>query len=142
MSMRLRMMMLAVLLPAMAHAADVSVSKSWIRFLLPSLPAAGYMVLQNNGNSPEILTSAQSPACSSLMLHESKDDSGMAMMMAVPSIVIPAHGTISFTPGGYHLMCMDPKMKPGDEIPVTLTLQSGAEINFSAKVYGATAAPP
>jgi copper(I)-binding protein len=135
------MMMLAALLPAMAHAADVSVSKPWIRYLLPSLPAAGYMVLQNNGDNNETLTGAASPACGSLMLHESEDNSGMAMMMDVPSVVIPAHGTMTFAPGGYHLMCMNPRMKVGDNIPVTLTLKSGATVNFSAKVYGAATAP-
>ncbi|MDD2795661.1 copper chaperone PCu(A)C [Acidocella sp.] len=138
--MRLRAIMLAAALPVMAHA-DVTVSKPWMRFLLPNIPAAGYMVLQNNGNNNEILTGAASPACSSLMLHESKDESGMAMMMDVPSVVIPAHGTVTFAPGGYHLMCMNPHMKVGDNVPVTLTLKSNVTLSFSAKVYGAVTAP-
>jgi copper(I)-binding protein len=139
--MRLNAIILAAALPVMAHAANVTVSKPWMRFLLPSIPAAGYMVLQNNGNNNEILTGASSPACSSLMLHESKDESGMAMMMDVPSVVIPAHGSVTFAPGGYHLMCMNPKMKVGDNIPVTLTLKSNVTLSFSAKVYGALTEP-
>ncbi len=132
---------LAVVLPAAAQAGNVTVSKPWMRFLLPSIPAAGYMVLQNNGDAPAALTGASSPDCGSLMLHESQDDSGMAMMMMVQSIPIPAHGSVSFAPGGYHLMCMDPKMKVGDSVPVTLTLQDGTSIVASMPVFGAQSAP-
>jgi copper(I)-binding protein len=133
--------LLAVLLPVAAQAGNVTVSKPWMRFLLPSIPAAGYMVLQNNGDAPAVLTGASSPACSSLMLHQSQDDSGMAMMMMVQNIPIPAHGSVTFAPGGYHLMCMDPKMKVGDKVPVTLTLQDGTSIAAVMPVYGAQSSP-
>jgi copper(I)-binding protein len=112
-----------------------------MRFLLPSLPASGYLVLQNNGDTAETLTGASSPACGSLMLHESEDNSGMAMMMMVPSVPIPAHGSVTFAPGGYHLMCMAPKMKIGAKVPVTLTLQPGGALTYLAPVYSATTAP-
>jgi len=139
--MRLRAVLLAVLLPTMAQAAGLSVVQPWIRFLLPSLPAAGYLVLQNDTDSDETLTGASSPACQSLMVHESKDDSGVAMMMMVPSLVIPAHGKITFAPGGYHLMCMGPKMRVGETVPVTLMLKPSGSLRFMAQVYGATTAP-
>ncbi len=112
-----------------------------MRYLLPSIPAAGYMVLQNNGDAPAVLTGASSPACGSLMLHQSQDDSGMATMMMVRRIAIPAHGSVSLAPGGYHMMCMDPKMKVGDSVPVTLTLQDGTTIAAVMPVYGAQSAP-
>jgi copper(I)-binding protein len=140
--MRIKMLtILAVLLPLAAQAGDVTVSQPWMRFLLPSLPASGYMVLQNHGDAAETLTGAASPACGSLMLHESEDNSGMAMMMMVPSVPIPAHGSVTFAPGGYHLMCMGPKMKVGDKVPVTLTLQPGGTLTYVAPVYSATTAP-
>jgi copper(I)-binding protein len=132
---------LAALLPLAAQAGDVSVSQPWMRFLLPSLPASGYMVVQNNGDTIETLTGASSPACGSLMLHESQDQSGMAMMMMVPSLDIPAHGSVTFAPGGYHLMCMKPAMKIGDKVQVTLMLKQGGDVVFTAPVYGATTAP-
>jgi copper(I)-binding protein len=132
---------LALLLPAAAQAGDVTVAKPWMRYLLPSIPAAGYMVLQNNGDAPAVLTGASSPACGSLMLHQSQDDSGMATMMMVRRIAIPAHGSVSLAPGGYHMMCMDPKMKVGDSVPVTLTLQDGTTIAAVMPVYGAQSAP-
>ena len=128
-------------LTAGAAPAGVTVQKPWIRYLLPSIPAAGYMVLTNSGNSDAVLTQAASPACGMLMLHKSEDDSGMAMMMDVPNVTVPAHGSVTFAPGGFHLMCMQPSMKIGDKIPVTLTFQDGSTLATVMPVYGAQNAP-
>jgi copper(I)-binding protein len=126
---------------AWADAPSVTAQKPWMRYLLPSIPAAGYMVLQNNGAADAVLTAASSPSCGMLMLHQSQDESGMAMMMDVGTITIPAHGSISFAPGGYHLMCMAPNMKPGGTVTMVLTFQGGAKLDVSAPVYGAQGAP-
>jgi copper(I)-binding protein len=115
--------------------------RAWIRYLLPSIPAAGYMVLANTGDDDVVLSKAASPACGMLMLHKSQDDSGMAMMMDLQSVTIPAHGSVTFAPGGYHLMCMQPSMKIGEKIPVVLTFQDGATLATTMSVYGAQNAP-
>ena len=133
--------MLALLCPAVAQAADVTASKPWMRYLLPSLPAAGYVMLRNAGDAEQTITAATSPACGSLMLHDSQDNGGTAMMMDVPSITVPAGGSVALSPGGYHLMCMQPKMKAGDTVTITLTLQPQGALSFSAPVYGAASAP-
>jgi copper(I)-binding protein len=131
------------LLPGFAGAAgpDVVISHGWMRYLLPSLPAAGYMTVENNGDADVVIAGAASPACGMLMLHKSQDDSGMAMMMDVPSVTVPAHGSVNFAPGGYHLMCMSPVMKVGDKVAVTLTLQGGGSIATTVPVYGAQDGP-
>lgn len=126
---------------APAAAPGVTVEKPWLRFLLPSLPAAAYMTLHNTGDADVVLTAAASPACGMLMLHESKDDSGMSMMMDVSTITIQAHGAVTLAPGGYHLMCMQPKMKVGDIVHLTLTFADGAKIATTAEVYGAQSGP-
>lgn len=133
----------ALLLPLMATAASPSVraEKPWMRYLLPNLPAAGYMVLQNAGSGAVVLTGAASPACSTLMLHQSQDDSGMSMMMDVQNVTIPPQGSVSFAPGGFHLMCMQPKMKIGGKIPVTLQFQDGSSLDIVMQVYGPQGAP-
>jgi copper(I)-binding protein len=130
-------------MPPLAQAASpaVTVTKPWMRYLLPSLPAAGYMTLTNSGNTDAVLTGAASPACGMLMLHKSQDDSGMAMMMDMQTITIPANGSVTFAPGGYHLMCMQPKMKIGDKLPLTLSFQDGSSLAATMPVYGAQNAP-
>jgi copper(I)-binding protein len=132
---------LATLLPGLAVAQSVTVQKPWMRYLLPSIPAAGYMTLQNSGSAPVVVTGASSPACGMLMLHKSEDSSGMAMMMDVPNITIPPHASQTLAPGGYHLMCMQPNMKIGENVPITLTFQNGGSVSASLPVYGAQGSP-
>jgi len=112
-----------------------------MRYLLPNIPAAGYMTLRNTGSAPVTFTGASSSACGMLMLHKSEDDSGMEMMMDVPNITIPAHGSQTFAPGGYHLMCMQPHMKIGETVPVTLNFQGTSSLSATLPVYGAQGAP-
>lgn len=121
---------------------DVHAQNPWFRYLLPNLPAAGYMVLQNTGSGTAILTGASSPDCGSLMLHQSQEESGMSSMNMVSDITVPAHGSVAFAAGGYHLMCMQPKLKVGEKIPFALHFKDGSVLLLIAPVYGATSAPP
>ena len=132
------------LLPMQAFAGsatDVTVQQQWVRYLLPSIPAGGYLVLVNNSNMPATLTGASSPACASLMLHESMNMGGTAMMMPVQNVQVPAHGQAELVQGGYHLMCMSPKMKVGGTVAITLEFADGSTLDVSAPVYGAGGAP-
>jgi len=95
----------------------------------------------NNSDNPATLTGASSLACSSLMLHQSMNMGGTSMMMPVASVPVPAHGQAELVEGGYHLMCMDPKMKVGESIAITLTFGDGSSRIVAAPVYGATGAP-
>jgi copper(I)-binding protein len=139
--MRKLVMVLAALAVGAAAPEGVTVRKPWMRYLLPNIPAGGYMVLQNTSGSDAVITGASSPACGSLMLHESQDTSGMSMMMDVPSVTVPAHGQVAFSPGGYHLMCMQPHMQPGQTIAVTLSFKDGATMLVTMPVYGASGQP-
>lgn len=130
-------------LPVLGHAGsppDVTASKPWMRYLLPSIPAGGYVVLNNFGDTDAVVTAA-SPACGMLMLHQSQDSSGTSMMMDVSSVTVPAHGSVSFAPGGYHLMCVQPSMHIGQDVPVRLTFKDGSTLPLTMPVYGATGSP-
>jgi copper(I)-binding protein len=122
---------------ATASAADLTVTNAWFRALPSGLPAGGYFSLNNSGVSPVILTGAESPACGMLMLHQSMESGGMSRMDDVRSVSVPAGGSISFAPGGYHLMCTKPTtaMTPGKTVTVTLIFGNGArtEANFAVK---------
>jgi copper(I)-binding protein len=139
--MRNTILVVAALALGAATPAGVTVQKPWMRYLLPNLPAGGYMVLQNSSGTDAVITGASAPACGSLMLHESEDSSGMSMMMMVPSVTVPAHGQVAFAPGGYHLMCMQPHMKTGQSIAVTLTFKDGSTLQVAMPVYGAAGQP-
>jgi len=128
--------------PAPAPApASISVSGGWFRYLLAQIPAGGFMTLHNAGDAPAVLTGASSPACGSLMLHETKSGGGTDRMVEVRRVTVPAHGTLRFAPGGYHLMCMQPRMHTKEAVPVTLTFHDGRRITASFTVFGANGAP-
>ena len=128
----------AASLPACAASPPIAITDGWFRSLPGSIPAGGYFVLQNNGDKPATLSGAQSPACGMLMLHKSENMSGMEQMDDVRKIDIPAHGTLKFAPGGYHLMCMQPAMKIGGRIPVTLQFADGTTVTSAFAVKNAT----
>jgi len=121
------------------QAAEVSVTNAWIRALPAHLPAGGYFTLNNLGKSEVTLTGASSPVCGMLMLHKSSEANGMASMSDMDSIAVPAGGSITFAPGGYHLMCMEPAaaLKPGAKALVTLQFSDGTKTTTAFLVKNA-----
>jgi len=120
-----------------AQAGGITVSDAWMRALPASVPSGGYFALRNGTAKPVTLTTAQSPACGMLMLHKSSGMAGMSSMDDVSDLVVPAGGTVKFSPGGYHLMCMQAKLKPGQPVPVTLNFQDGAKVTATFAVRNA-----
>ena len=117
--------------PAQAPAAvqaSIMVTDAWFRNLPGALPAGGYFTAKNIGTRDIAITGAKSDACGMLMLHRSSDKGGMSGMDMVTKVEIPAGGTLSFAPAGYHLMCENPKMKIGAKVPVVLTLSDGTSV--------------
>ncbi len=73
------------------------------------------------------------------MPHQSLVENNTAQMKMVHNIAVPAHGAVTFRPGGYHLMCMSPAaaITPGQSVPVTLQFQDGSALIVTFPVYGA-----
>lgn len=113
----------------MAQAAGhVMVDNAWIREAPPGAAAmAGYMTLMNKGDAPRTLVGASSPAFGNVMLHRTVIEGGMAKMVHQMAIEIPANGTVTFEPNGYHLMLVKSKLqlKAGDKVDITLKLKNG-----------------
>lgn len=124
---------------ARAAAPDVTVSGGRMQVLLPSRPAAGYFTLDNHGAKPLVLSGASAPDCQSLMLHQSTTKGGMSSMAMVATVPVPPHGSLSFAPGGYHLMCMQPSgpllAHKGTET-VTLRFADGSTVTAPFAIQG------
>ncbi len=133
-------LVLATITGAAAQALDgVTLSGQWFRFIMSSRPAAGYFTLANSSATSQTLTGASSPACGMLMLHKSVRKNGTESMVMVPSVAVPAHGSVKFAPGGYHLMCMKPtaEMQHGKTVPVTLKFAGGNSLEAEFPVRNA-----
>jgi periplasmic copper chaperone A len=135
------LVLLAIVPDASAQVrGGLQLKGQWFRFIMSSLPAAGYFTLQNRSPTAKRLTGASSPACGMLMLHKSVRKNGTESMVMVPSVAVPGHGSVRFAPGGYHLMCMNPAtaMRPGKTVPVTLKFAGGATLTAPFPVRNAT----
>jgi len=91
----------------------------WVREAPPTAKVlAAYLQLHNHGDAARTLVSVESPAFKRVELHRSEEKNGMATMVRVTKIVIPAHGKVSFEPGSLHIMLIDPlaRLKSGDTV--------------------------
>lgn len=127
-----------VLLAACQPAAqDVTVAKAWVRLAaVPANPSAAYFTL-NGGARDETLTGVATGSAARAEMHESMNQGGTMSMMPVKLVAIRAGGTVSFAPGGKHVMLFGLKpVKPGDTIPLSLSFASGRTVVTQAKVVG------
>ncbi len=109
-----------------------------MRLVIKDRPAAGYFTLHNGSGREIVLTGVASNVCGMLMLHQSTRDNGVDKMFAVKSVTMPAHGRLSFAPGGYHLMCISPgrDMVIGRSVQVTLQFADTRTITVQFPVRG------
>jgi copper(I)-binding protein len=126
---------------AQAKPGPITATDAWFRYLLPQIPAGGFVTLHNAGPDPVTLTGVETPACGMAMLHKSVTRSGVERMEMIGTITVPAHGSFRFSPGAYHIMCMQPTMKPGETVIVSLSFQNAPRLAVPFDVYGADGKP-
>lgn len=125
---------------ASAAEQGVTLENPWMRIVILPRPAAGFFILSNSSDHVDQIIGAFSPACGTLMLHQSISQGGTDQMVMIKSVTVPAHGSVGFAPGGYHLMCtsLAPDVKVGSSIPVTLKFGDGGTLSADFPVRGAT----
>lgn len=99
--------------------------------------SAAYMVIENTGGADK-LVSASADVAGVTEIHETKDmgNGVMGMQPVQGGLDVPANGSVTLKPGGYHIMLMKLKqdLTPGQTIKLTLTFQSGKEIALDVPV--------
>lgn len=123
--------------PSSVAAPDgVSVQSCWIRALPNRLPAAGYFQLQNAGAQDVKLIGAQAEGFGKVMLHTHKESNGMASMVHVDEVVVPAGGSIEFAPRGHHVMLeqADFDLEVGTQRPIVLWFEGPAALTAQCAV--------
>jgi copper(I)-binding protein len=131
----MRNIFLAAVLPLLAASCGPTaprVNDAWVRLsAVPGRPAAGYFTIYPSRKGV-ILVGVTSPRVRRIEMHE-----GMAQGMAKLSEASAApDADIRFTPGSRHLMLfgIDPRIKPGDTVPLRFEVSPGPPITVEALV--------
>jgi copper(I)-binding protein len=117
---------------------------AWVRLpAVSSRPAGGYY-MEHGTARPDALVSASSPKAARVEMHSMSMVNGVMRMRAETRFPVTAKGTLSFAPGGNHLMLfgLAPDVKPGQTIPITLGFESGAKATVQARTMAAAAPAP
>ncbi|MFO7808306.1 copper chaperone PCu(A)C [Guyparkeria sp.] len=126
---------LAMLAPA-AHA-EISVEDPWVAEAPPTAMAlAGFMTIENSDDVDRKLVGAEAPGFDRIELHRSVEVDGVHQMKREDAILVPANGSATLAPGGYHVMLIglqEPK-RAGDRIPLTLIFDDGEEMTVTVPV--------
>lgn len=90
----------------------------------------GFLQVTNTGDTADrlIAVKADFPR---VELHTTEETDGIARMMHVEAIDIPAGETVTLKPGGFHVMFMGLNGDPfevGEKIPATLVFEKSGEI--------------
>lgn len=98
--------------------------------------AAVYLRITNDGDRDDRLLTVSTPQASLTHLHETSIDAdGRAGMAAVGTLAIPAGETVDLSPGGLHLMMMQPdELVDGETVDLTLTFEHAGTKTVTARV--------
>jgi copper(I)-binding protein len=122
--------------PAAAHEVKVGnleLTDLWTRATPPNAPTAGgYLTIANHGADPDTLIAASSPLAAKAELHMMAMKDGVMTMRPVDGgIEIPAGGSVTLAPDGFHIMFITPgePLKEGSKFPVTLTFEKAGKVD-------------
>jgi copper(I)-binding protein len=127
------------------HVGSLQISQTWARATPQGADSgAAYMTVTNTGAKAEKLSCVSSPASAKCQIHEMSMDNGVMKMREVEGgLNVKPGETITFKPGGYHLMLVDLKapLQQGKSVDATLKVDNGgtAEVEFPIAAIGAPA---
>ena len=115
----------------------ITINDPYVRAVPPMVrTTAAFMQIQNSDEVESFVVDAATPAAGAVELHMHTNDDGVMRMRRIPHIHLPPGKTVALQPGGLHIMLFDlaSPLKPGEELPITLTFQDGSTKSISAIV--------
>ena len=106
---------------------------------VPGNPGAVYFDIVNGGQKDRMIAAVSVAGAGSAVMHQMTTANGQTSMDEILQINVPAGETLSFAPGGLHVMAMNlaNTVAAGGESEVTLTFAGGDKISFPAEVRAA-----
>lgn len=114
---------------------SISVAEVWGWSPTPDRGAVYFMV-ENTGDEADRLVAAASDAAGVVQVHETTMVDGTASMAEVEGVDVPAGGSVTFEPGGYHVMLMEisEPLEVGSSIDLTLTFEGAGDVDVTAEI--------
>jgi periplasmic copper chaperone A len=114
-----------------------AVTDAWVRQVPPTARmTAGYFRIHNPGPEPLVIVGVESPLFGLIELHGTFTEDGVARMRQQDTVTVPPGESVSFEPGGLHLMLMQPAngIPSSGTMELTLLLQDGSRLAFNAPI--------
>ncbi len=129
----------ATFAPTPASAVDCKpvVTAGWLRLPPVSMPMmAGFGAIRNDCAEAVTIVRASSPAFDDVSVHETRIVDGVSRMRAMPELVVAPGTTVTLTPGGLHLMLMQPgaRIHAGDKVGIDFQLKDGGVLHGQFEV--------
>jgi periplasmic copper chaperone A len=127
------------------HLGSLQISQPWARATPKGADSgAAYMTVMNTGAKPERLSCVSSDAADKCQIHQMSMDNGIMKMREIEGgVEIKPGETVTFAPGGYHVMLVGLKapLVQGKIVAATLKIDSGAtaQVEFPVAAIGAPA---
>lgn len=127
---------------ATASDAAIMVQSPFARASATPVAKAGaaYFTVMNHGPADR-LVGVSASISKRAMLHSTEEKDGILKMVHRMHVDIPRHGSVSFEPGGLHVMLMGLKqpLKEGAQFPLTLSFEKAGAIEVMVPVGGVAA---
>jgi copper(I)-binding protein len=133
--------LLGLALPAPAFSGGIAISDAFARASIPPVTTGVVYLRITNSGAADKLRSAFTPAAERAQLHGHRVHDGVMSMVDVGCLAIPAGGTVTFAPGGLHVMLLGVKspLVEGAEITLTLRFDAAGDVEVRVPVRGIAA---
>ena len=121
-----------------ANGGILTLGGAWARETAAGGTSAAYLTITNGTFTDDVLVGVSAPTVTNdASLHETTSDAnGMTGMQHADELKIPAGGTVTLEPGGYHIMLMDltTDLRAGDKVDLMLTFEQAGPVPVTADV--------
>jgi len=137
---------LAAPVPIAAGESSIEIDQAWVRATPKGANiAAGYFTVTNRSSAPDRIVSVATALAGRVEMHSMMETNGIMQMRPMEGgLPIPAGGTVSFSPGGNHLMFfgLSEPFAEGAQVPLTISFEKAGRIDVALNVAAAGASGP
>ena len=111
-------------------AGKLEIHDAWIRNAPPNaMMLAGYATLRNAGDAPITISTVKAQGFDDTSLHETVLVGDVSQMRSLENLSIAPDESVTFEPGGKHIMLMQPTKAPqsGEKIAITFGFVGGGD---------------